>query len=375
MTALPDLISKKFRFWSFVTILTVVLSHSYNLNLRYLQPWTTPNEALTWTSFTEYFFANGFFRFTMPLLFAISGYLYAMKDAQPNKLRIKRRFHTLFIPYLIWSAEGMIMVYILEMFPYTRALISNCHIAQLDNTTMLLHQYKWYFIILRALLAPISYQLWFIWVLFIYNLAYKPICWCVMHSTGKWIFFSIVTLMWLATFGIGIVEGEGLLFFSLGIWLQKNKFNIEVPARWLNPLWWGAVWLILTVGKTWLAFKGTPYLGGNIYPVLAIMMKLSVLTGLVAVWYSSNSLAQYFMKKKWFTSASNYSFFIYGAHAPLVAILIDAVFSMLHYTNHFRLISFILLPAMLVIGFIVIGYILKLIVPKVFAVMTGERGI
>ena len=375
MNTISEFLSKKFKCWSFLTILTVVLAHSYNLNIRYLQPWTTPNEPLTITSFTELFLANGLFRFTMPLLFIISGYLYAFKDDQPNNIRVKKRFKTLLIPYFIWSAVGLALVYTLELFPYTKLLVKATNIAWMNEHQVFLHQYHWYEVIARWIIAPVSYQLWFIWVLFFYNLGYRSILWCVLHPKGKWIFFSIATLLWLTTFGVIIIEGEGLLFFSLGVWIQKNKFDLKVPGKWFNPIWWGLISLILITIKTWLAFKGMPLLGNSIYPILAFLLKLSVFSGLIAAWYGSNTLVTFLMNQKWFTAASNYSFFIYLAHAPLVAIGIDSIFSMLHYTTGYRFISFLLWPFMLIIGFIIIGFIIHKISSQFFSFITGGRSI
>jgi hypothetical protein len=82
---LSDFVSKKFRFWSFVSMVLLVFVHGYNLDIRYMQPWTIPGEPLNITSFTEYFLANGIFRFRIPMLFIISGYLYALHDQKPYK--------------------------------------------------------------------------------------------------------------------------------------------------------------------------------------------------------------------------------------------------------------------------------------------------
>mgnify|MGYP000523530522 CR=1 FL=1 len=38
---------------------------------------------------------------------------------------------------------------------------------------------------------------------------------------------AMALLMWLGTMGFVFFEGEGLLFFSLGVWMQKAGFNIE----------------------------------------------------------------------------------------------------------------------------------------------------
>jgi fucose 4-O-acetylase-like acetyltransferase len=217
-------ISQKFRFWAFISMVLLVFVHGYNLELRYLQPWTMPGEPLTITSFTEYFLANGILRFRIPMLFIISGFLYAMHDQTPNKQRMGKRVRTLLLPYLLWSAIGILLTYVLELFPYTRDLVTSSHVVQIDDTRMLIHDYHWYEIIGRWIFFPVPYQLWFIRVLLMYNLAYPWIKWCVMNLTARWIFFGVVTLMWLSTFGLIFFEGEGLLFFSLGVWMQKNQF-------------------------------------------------------------------------------------------------------------------------------------------------------
>ena len=94
-------ISDKFKFWSFISMVLLVFVHGYNLQIRYLQPWTVPEEALTGTGFIEYFLANGLFRFRIPMLFIISGFLFALHDQRSYKERAAKRLRTLGLPYLI----------------------------------------------------------------------------------------------------------------------------------------------------------------------------------------------------------------------------------------------------------------------------------
>ena len=63
--------SQKFRFWSFVSMVLLVFVHGYNLKESYMQPWTMPGEPLSFTTFTEYWLANGLFSFRIPMLFII----------------------------------------------------------------------------------------------------------------------------------------------------------------------------------------------------------------------------------------------------------------------------------------------------------------
>ncbi|HRH49794.1 MAG TPA: acyltransferase [Panacibacter sp.] len=374
MQTLSPLTSKKIKFWTFISMTLVVFIHGYNLNQRYLEPWTLPGEPLTITGFTEYFIANGISRFVIPLLFIISGYLLAMRDTQPYRQLIKKRLRTLGLPYLLWSAIGLAFVYVLELFPYTRSLVASSRMMAVSDTQLLLHDNTWYQLFGRWLLLPVPYQLWFLRVLIIYNLAYPALRWCVTHKTAKWIYFIIATLLWLGTVNLLLIEGEGLLFFALGIWMQKSSFNIEKPNRLLNPLLWCIVCFVVCVIKTLLAFNGEALIGSSVYTVLTLLHKLAMFSALVAVWYGGDWLMQFFMNRKWFVWLSGFSFIIYVSHAPAVALFIDAYFQLLHYTYAYRILTFILLPLSLIASCITLGLLLRSLTPKLYTLLTGGRG-
>jgi fucose 4-O-acetylase-like acetyltransferase len=372
---LSDFTSKKFRFWSFVSMVLLVFVHGYNLDIRYMQPWTIPGQSISLTAFTEYFLDNGIFRFRIPMLFIISGYLYSLRDQKPYKQRTNKRLRTLLLPYLIWSAIGILFTYGLEVLPYGRDLVAGSSIVQIDETRKLLHDYHWYELIFRWILMPVPYQLWFIRVLLIYNIAYPAIRWCITNRTARWIFFSVVTLMWLGTMGFVLFEGEGLLFFSLGIWIQKTDFAIDSPGRWFNPRWWGLAFVVLTALKTFLAFNAETYLGNGIYPVLSLLHKLVILSGLIACWYGLDSLVSWFMKKRWFVWVSAFAFMIYVMHAPVVAYLINPALILLYPLPATHLFAFVFLPLTMIILIIGTAAFLRRVSPAVYGLLTGGRGL
>ena len=281
-TDLNPFLSQKFRFWSFVSMFLLVFVHGYNLEPRYLQPWTIPTEALTPAAFVQYLLANGLLRFRIPMLFIISGYLFALHDEQPHRQRVRKRARTLLAPYLIWSAFGILLTFLLELHPSMRGGIASSHVVQIDDTRMLIHDYRWYEVVIRWIFFPVSYQLWFIRVLFIYNLAYPLIVKAVTSRTARYMFFSVAVLFWLGTVGLVFVEGEGLLFFALGVWIQKAGFSIESPRPWLNPTGWFIAFVSLATLKTWLAFRGQPLMGDSVYPLIALLHKGTVISGLIA---------------------------------------------------------------------------------------------
>jgi len=373
-TYLNPFLSQKFRFWSFVSMFFLVFVHGYNVEPRYLQPWTTPTDPLTPTAFVQYLVANGLLRFRIPMLFVISGYLFALHDEQPYNQRVRKRLRTLLAPYMIWSAFGILLTFVLELHPYTRSAIANSHVVQIDDTRMLIHDYRWYETAIRWLFFPVSYQLWFIRVLLVYNLAYPLIVKAVTHKTARYVFFSLAALFWLATFDIVLVEGEGLLFFSLGVWIQKTDFSIESPKPWLNPIGWFVAFVGLAVLKTWLAFRGQSAMGNSVYPLIALLHKGTVISGLIACWYGGDAVVRWFMARPWFVWLSAFSFMIYALHAPLVAYLIDPTIAALQPMPAARLLAFILLPLAIIALCVATGAALRRVTPRFYGLLTGGRG-
>jgi fucose 4-O-acetylase-like acetyltransferase len=372
---LSEINSQKFKFWSFISMVLLVFVHGYNLDIRFLQPWTIPGEPMTVTAFTEYLFANGLFRFRIPMLFIISGFLFAMHDQTPHSQRIKKRARTLLLPYLLWSGAGFLLVLLMEMTVLGRDLIATTRMLQLDEHRIFLRDYAWYEVLGRWIFAPLPYQLWFLRSLFVYNLAYPAIRWCVAHPVAQKILFGVAGLMWLSSISLFFVEGEGLLFFSLGVWIQKNGFNIDRAKPALHPALWGSVFVLSAVIKTAAAFYGQDVLGEAISPALLILHKLTVVSGLIAVWYSSTGLVQWFMSKRWFVWLSAFSFIIYAVHAPLVVFAIEGVFRYVNHLPYYRILTFIILPSILILGSVLFGTMLRKFSPKAYSVLTGGRGL
>ena len=152
-------LSDKMKFFAFISMLLLVYVHGYNLNQRYLQPFSVVNEPLTFNTFFQYFISNGITRFRIPMLFAISGFLFAAKDYIPYFHQIKRRVKTLLVPYFLWSIIGLLVAVLLYNFNWSRQAVIDAHLQPVFNKTF--DNYTsadW----INALLWPTSFQLWFI---------------------------------------------------------------------------------------------------------------------------------------------------------------------------------------------------------------------
>ena len=374
---LPKFTSEKFRFWSLVSMILLVFVHGYNLRERTMSPWTAPDDPFTFSAFTEYFLANGLFRFRIPMLFMISGYLYALHDYTPNRERIRKRVRTLLVPYLAWSALSLVIVYALETRPLFRAWIGASHVFQIDRAgaQVLVHQYPWYAIPLRWLLDPLPYQLWFIRSLFVYNLAYPRIRRWLGGQRSRRVLLGIAGVLWLGNISFGLFEGEGLLFFSLGVLLQKTAFDIERPAPGLDPRRWGPVFIGVAALKTWLAFRGAALIGAAVHPLLLVLYKVVVAAGLITAWYGSDPLVRLCMRQRWFVGLTAFAFIIYAVHAPMVAILIDPFLALVGRRPGAQLVTFVLLPACLIVFCVGLGAVLRRVSPALYGLLTGGRGL
>lgn len=363
-------ISQKFRFYSFISIALLLFVHGYNLKETYLQPFSLVNESLTFTTFTEYFFANGILRFRLPMLFVISGYIFAMQDYKPYKEQIGKRFRTLVIPYFIWSAVGLLITYLWQQFPVTAKAVFDSQLDQLgDNRPY--NEIGWYGVLTRWFLKPVSFQLWFIRSLFIYNLLYPVFRWCIMHYPKIW--FALMFVLWVSMFRILFFEGQGMLFFSLGIWLYKYNYPLERRPEWYSRYLSWLCFIGLCVIKTFMAFEFERYSNATI-TVFLILHVVSVTAGVIAIWFSGDPVVQWFMKRKWFLWITSFSFIIYGLHIPLLAYVMRLGHHYFSYIPNYRLLSYIGVPILVLAFCVAVGALFRRIWPSAYKVATGGRG-
>lgn len=363
-------LSQKFRFYTFLSIALLLFVHGYNLKETYLQPFSTVKEPLTFTTFFEYFMANGLLRFRIPLLFIISGYIYALQDKIPYRDQIKKRAASLLIPYLIWSAVGLAITYLWQQFPVTAKAVLDAHIDQLgDNRPYA--EIGWGRVVLRWLIAPISFQLWFILALFLTNVIYPFIRWAIAKYPLVW--FALTFFLWASELGVFVFDGRGLFFFSVGVWLQKTDFNLEQKPKWISLY---IVWLFFigfSVIKTFMAFE-LEATNRITYLLLNILHDVSVLSGIVAVWFGADTVVKWCMRQPWIIWTASFSFYIFGLHAPLVVYLTRLSYLQFNQVPNYRLLTYLLVPAAVLVFCVLTGAVVRKIFPAFYKWSTGGRG-
>lgn len=145
--------SVKFKVLSFIAMIMIIYLHSYNLTVKF-------NGAdvfieRNYNSFVQVFISDGTTRIAVPLFAAISGFLFFYNfepSVQGFLNKYKKRFKSLFIPYILWSAWGLLFFFILQTLPQSRRFFNSTLIENygLDKLLVLLF---W---------DPLPYQLWFV---------------------------------------------------------------------------------------------------------------------------------------------------------------------------------------------------------------------
>ncbi|GAB4091443.1 acyltransferase family protein [Flaviaesturariibacter terrae] len=376
--------SRKMRFFSFVSMFLLVYVHAYDLDERYLQPFSFVQEKMTFTTFFEYVTANGLFRFRIPMLFAISGYLLALSDHKGYWKILGRRFRTLAVPYFLWSALGALIAWSLFHWSFTHDSVVNIH---MQPTPKAWNEFGWREWRDTILSTNVSYQLWFLRSLFVLNLLY-PVLRYLSLRAGK-ILFPLAALLWLCTpwSPLDLVpqqfqgpwrllfDGEGLLPFCLGIWLCKRGKDLSKSPRWFSMRVFVPVFLGALLLKTVMAFYGD---NRNPVPIgipIWFLYKIVVASGLLLAWYGSDRIADWCLRQRWFRHASDQSFMIYALHVPVVTYLIDPVHGLLQPFRYYRITTYLLLPLLIIAAAILVGIVLKKVAPPLFGILTGDRGL
>jgi len=372
--ALDPALSAKLRFWSLMAMVLLVYVHAFNLQPRYLQPFTLVEASATWDRALQYLLANGLLRFRIPILFAISGYLFALRDdgRASYRSRVLRRARTLGIPYLAWSAIAIAITFALEQWRVTRGYVASAGLSPFQPEAFFVGQYSLPQLTIRWLMDPVAFQLWFLRTLLLLVLLYP---W-LRTAVTRWprTFFTIATIYWLPVGGLPFLDGEGLLFYSLGVWLAVRDVNVVAQPAWVRVRLFGALWLILCAVRTWIAFAfhdvNTPIFFG-----MLLLYRASELFGLLTAWYGFDGLAQNAMQRGWFRWLTGFSFIIYALHVPLLNYATEASLALGAAVPLISLWTYLFVPLAICAFAVLVGAALRRIAPPMYSVLTGGRGL
>lgn len=357
-------LSSKIKAVSFVCIIMVVFLHCYNFSDNFLLPMTTITEGLNYATFAEYFLCNGFTRVAVPLFFIISGYLFYRTytlSVSSYFYKVKSRFISLVIPYLIWASIGILAC----------ILLRNLNIMPVNDmkTNQSLGG------ILNVFWYPPSFQFWFIKELFIFTLASPVLYLLVKFKLTRVLYFLALFAAWFFDMkSPSYIVWEALLFFSFGAYLGiKEKINlISAKISKNNILTTFIIWIILLSIKTILA--GILTLDDNTM-ILLVLHKMCILLGIYTAWFGMDYILNNKQNKETLLKLSVHTFFIYCFHEPLLDIIIQSTLVYVNNSTLVNLITFLIYPITTILLAISVSIIFLRFVPTLRNILVGNRAI
>lgn len=219
-------LSLKIKVISFIAIIMVVFLHCYNFQDNFLVSTTIITEGLNIATFVEYFLCNGLNRVAVPIFFMISGYLFflSFKFTKYGYFsKIKSRFVSLAIPYILWSLISMGICLIFW----------GVDIMPVDSMKLNLESGG----LLQVFLNPPNFQFWFILQLILYVIISPIIYLLIKFNPTRIVYLIGLFVMWFIDKGIPSIGGvtivtEAIFFYSIGAYLAiTNKKDIILKEK------------------------------------------------------------------------------------------------------------------------------------------------
>lgn len=348
-------LSKKLRVISLLLIIMIVFVHSYSLNFK------QTGVLNGFFPFLQYFISQGLFRLPTPVFFTISGYLFFLNmKGTWNEYgsKIKKRFRTVAVPYIFWSAFGLLVYFILQLSPELRVFFQK-RIVINYSITEILH---------AIFINPVPGQLWYLRDLFVLVIL-SPI----IFNLVKYLKFYIVILflfLWFYDFDFVIVSNRGMFFFTLGVYLSTKQTLLMMQDKVSkSSLFFIFLWICIFLFKTFLIYFN--YID---WAILGIIHKIGILLGIWAVWSFYDYLSQNEnLQVNYLNKLLPFTFFIYVFHEPVLTMLRKLLE---HFLGKGEVISFSLYlgtPVLVILISVIVAKYTKLFIPKFYGIITGSR--
>jgi succinoglycan biosynthesis protein ExoH len=291
-------------------------------------------------------FSQGFFRATIPLLTAISGYLLFNSKVYLTPLNLLyKKLNSLLVPLLLWNIPLVTLIYLMQKYQLTS------HVFNISlypfNVEAFLNG------VIGMLDRPVNSPLHFLRDLFVISLL-SPLLWKILRYIPYVGFFMILLIYLFNLDGTLILTNSMLVSFYLGALAATQKWNLSLLDKYAVLLAILTVFIISMI----LYFRSSILL--EVYILIAPFIIWPVISLII-----NTSIGDYLYKN------SKNSIMLYLAHNPLL-VLSWIVFNKI--PGEFPYVLYWIITPVLII-FITgwVGYIMHKKIPRIYAVLVGNR--
>jgi fucose 4-O-acetylase-like acetyltransferase len=354
-----DSTSSRIDILRFPLIVGVVFIHNYFTTVRLANGSFGVAQNGFWVEFVRFFISQGVARVAVPLFFLISGYLFFLGGWSQDKFisKLKRRVHTLLIPYLFWNLATLLYHLIGEEIPQTKAFVTGLYIQDLHTFSLFHNINAWLGI---TEIYPVSMQFWFIRDLMVLIL-FAPVIHFILARKPALPFLLVLFCFWSSLTGPTFWQNatEALFYFCLGSYLSQTERNVVYLDKFGS--WISAIFLGLLILNS--AFPDSPF----------ILRKVVIIFGVPSVWWLAGLAARNAKWKSWLTELGGASFFVFAAHEPLLTIFRKLSYKLFSPASGAAILAlYLLIPICLVALLVALHRCLLKTMPSFLGFITGS---
>ena len=316
----------------------VVLLHNQYTTFQQL---AQPN-VVSVLSFLEQTLNLGVLRVCVPFFFLISGYLIVSSggdDARAWPQKMKRRFFTLFVPYVCWGSLTLL-------------------------AALALHQATWHDVLpsfwnYHGQGTPLHFQFWFLRDLMCLSLVYPLWVWLAKGTRS----LSLGVLLVLYLCNVPILS---LFYFCLGISLRLGHLKrLQFIAARLIPSISPLLLLLLLMVRLSVFYQQLPaailpYVDALIpFPVILLLWRWAKMGTSSTCW-------------AWLGRSGQFAFFLYAFHEPLFGMLRKKALPLMDTGVIAATALYVLLPCVIIGISWAVFRVLQRFFPRLLSLLTGR---
>lgn len=340
-------------------IILVVLIHITGYGMRQVNMY--PDDYSLYISVNR-LFSSVIGGVAVPVFFLVSGYLFFRNcefTKTTYKAKLKRRLHTLLIPFLLWNALYLTVKLAPLLIPALSG-ISLCEFPGEINLKSLLSAF-WNF---NESGFPIVVPLWFLKDLIVMSIL-SPMVYCFVRYAKLYGLIALL-LVWISGVLSPIMsriplDMNSVFFFTAGAYFGIWRINIVEWFWSLRHISWCYIVLVSIEMVKSL---------GNISPYvhrIGILFGIVGIFALATIWVADNPIIDT-------KSVSGIVFFIYAIHDPWLVASCGRVVEFLLPTGQWSLILGYFLTGCVIVAFGILLYkILNKLMPRIIGIMVGKR--
>lgn len=347
---MDNCLSKKINLLSFVAMIMVLFIHSFNITLY------NSSKAEATVFYTQDFISFHLCRVAVPSFFIISAYFLSSNydlTWQAYYGKLKSRFKSLAIPYLLWAGLWSAFFIFISSIPQLRQFINNPLGDDKDSNSSLIYIFN----------NPICYQFWFVRDLF-FLVVFSPVLLFLVQRSGLLIVAISFLNFTFSVIEIPFFQNISLFYFVMGMAIYCDKIKFITLFLSTN------VWIL---GTLWAASYFIPKITVFGCHDIELFAPFSTLIGIVFIWKFYDKANKENTLFNQLEKHSKFSFFLFATHEPLMISLKKISFAVFGLSGGIRLAAYFALPVIVYCLCIFSGYSINKYFPKTYKILTGGR--